>query len=184
MYQDPNNIYLIRIVHTSEDSFSALHMYQEGVINSTSAAENLLDEARTNGTSSRYWVGSDLLNLLWEADTFLYFVLDFPDSRFYIHPDQPETDPIQFFRRKPVIPPPPTHRYFDPNRSFYDGIVTTLLNQSTFRCINYLRDDFGYELKFPQRRVYGFEIRYLMRWQGGQEKLHGIDPDGQNQGPP
>lgn len=179
----PTELFLAQIVNES-GTWRATHMRMKQVTDPDTSAKELLDEARSKGKTSQYYCGSDLVGLKWDTPCYLQLVLDFDKSEFMLDEERPDLDPIQFRRRKPVLEGRPLYKYYDPNHSFFDGEIADVLGRSGFRCVNYLTDESGNELQYPQSRVYGFEIRYIAEWRDGSRKPHDIDPDGQNQGPP
>jgi hypothetical protein len=143
-------------------------------------AKLLLKHAQTG--INTYKISDNLQGLKWEGPCYVYVILQDVGDAFLDNPAK-EADPIFFRGRKLVpIPGPPRYRYYDENRSFYDGKIlkSSVFGKPAFRCINYFEDESGNELKHPRSRIYAFEIRYIP---SGSE-LTSVDPDGQNQGPP
>ncbi len=183
-YPAPDYVFLIYITQNAANKWIARHMYAPKGGNLETTVDNLYDLAKADDQTTPYRVGDALVDLVWKKPCYIYMVLDLDDTEF-IDDGAPEHEPIQFHARKPVLGSSPVvYREYDPNYAFYDGYFTNVRTRSAFRCGNYLTDETGNELKYPRKRVYGFEIRYSAPWQGGPNRPHDIDPDGENQGPP
>jgi hypothetical protein len=181
-YPPPDEVYLIYLTQNTRNlSWIARHMKAPADADPNVTAANLFNLAKANATTP-FRVGQAFVNLIWTKPCYLYLVLD-SDAANFIDSDNPEFDPILFFQTKPVLGAAGSNSY-DPNYSFYNGILLTVAGRSAFRCINYLKDENGYDLHYPQVRSYGFEIRFEAKVDGGPSRPCYIEPDGQNQGPP
>jgi hypothetical protein len=187
-YPNPNSNFLVYLVYISAkavDDWYAHHVSSKVMGTPDATAATLFKSARDEGKSSPYWKGENLVDLTWTYPCYLYIVFDLDNAKFIDDPSVPEFDPIQFHASKPVYGSNPVqYRNYDANHSFYDGKVITIEGRSAFRCVNHFRDEYGRELKAPQVRFYGYEIRFVAKWGTSNPRPHDIDPDGQNQGPP
>jgi hypothetical protein len=182
VFAAPTHVFLIYIKELQPGHWIARHMLERNASNVATSAANLFDLAKNN-VATPYKVGENLARLIWDSPCYLYLVIDM-DNHDFIESTFPELDPIQFHGMKPILDSnPPRSRHFDPNHAFYDGELVPLGGRTAFRCINYLTDEFGKPLKYPQVRTYGFELCFKAPWPTGP-RPHKIDPDGQNQGPP
>jgi hypothetical protein len=187
-WPNPQLVYLIYISQSTTNKWIARHMYGPAGSDPDITATTLFDAAKRDEMTKPPRDGSSFVDLVWRAPCYLYFVLDLdldPDHAGFIEDDAPELDPIQFYDRKPILTPgPAVYHPYDANRSFYNGVVIKIAGKSAFRCINYLKDENGRQLQFPQVRYYGFKILFHAPYDDGTVRPHDIDPDGQNQGPP
>jgi hypothetical protein len=183
-YPPPDHVFLIYMSQNAAHRPIARHMYAPKGTDLDTTVNMLFDLAEADDTTSPYRVGNSYLNLIWKEPCYLYLVLDVADTKF-IDDEFPEHDPIQFHDKKPIRGSDPrVYRHFDENHAFFDGVIGEVRGRSAFRCVNYLTDESGNPLRYPKKRFYGFEIRFLVTYDDGTELPHDVDPDGENQGPP
>lgn len=180
-YPDPDYVYVVYLKPLSDSDWMSWHLYSRIAVNADATAADLLNQAQNNDSTNK--IGENLVDLVWKKPCFLYLILD-SDSADFIDDEFPEHDPLFFVARKPVLGSNPAeYLEYDENASFYNGTVLPVGGRSAFRCVNYMKDENGNDIKFPKQRFYGFEIRYLSPI-GNNRVVQVIDPDGQNQGPP
>lgn len=182
-YPDPTRIYMLYFsvrIDANNDPYNVIWHFSQptGGANPDTVAGALLQMAKANDFTFK--VGQDLVDIHWNEATFIYVVFHRANHAFIDDPDQEQYDPIHFHDSKPVVSNLAVLS-FDKNSSFYKGVILAdaVLGSPAFRCINYMKDEDGKDLKHPRLRTYGFVICY-----SDSGVPHIVDPDGQNQGPP